>query len=67
MKKFMQKYFGLLGLVIYRVIAIIIRIPAAAILSIVAILAIVIFPLLSHREWECPRAIGRLFDWYCDN
>ena len=63
MKTFLQTYFGVLGLVVYAIFAVVIRIPVAAFLLVAIGLYLLIWvPITgndSNNNW-----LGDLYDWY---
>ncbi len=63
MKDFLAKYFGLAGIVLYSVIAVIIRIPVAFVL-LGAVVAILILWNPITRRSDNPDWVARLYDWY---
>lgn len=63
MKDFFAKYFGLVGIVLYSVIAVIIRIPVAFVL-LGAVVAISLLWNPITRRSDSPDWVARLYDWY---
>lgn len=63
MKNLLTKSFGILGLVIYYIIAVIVRIPAALVLFIVIVSYLLVF--IPIAGGETPKWANRLYDWYC--
>lgn len=64
MKNFLQKYFGYLGLVIYGIIAVAIRIPAFVTLFVfIVIYMLIIAPILGTND--SPKWTVDLYNWYC--
>lgn len=64
MKNFLQKYFGYLGLVIYGIIAVAIRIPAFVTLFVfIVIYMLIIAPILGTDD--SPKWAVDLYNWYC--
>ena len=64
MKNFLQKYFGYFGLVIYVVVAVILRIPAFVILALFLIFGVLLWQPITGND-DCPKWLTNLYDWYC--
>lgn len=64
MKNFLTKYFGILGLLVYGILSLIIRIPVGAFLTVYLILVIMIWNPIIGKD-STPGWVNRLYDWYC--
>lgn len=64
MKNFLTKYFGILGLVVYWLISVIIRIPVGLFLAVYLILVLVLWAPITRTD-GCPQWMNNLYDWYC--
>lgn len=64
MKNFLQNYFGYLGLVIYGILSVIIRIPVGLFLAVYIILVLIIWAPITGKDC-CPYWVNHLYDWYC--
>ena len=66
MKNFLKKYFGYLGLVIYTVLSVILRIPVFVVLTLFIICNLLLWQPITGND-KCPEWIENLYDWYCGN
>lgn len=64
MKNFLKKYFGYFGLVIYAVLAVILRIPTFVILFLTIAFMLLIWDPITGKDSN-PKWVNRLYDWYC--
>jgi hypothetical protein len=67
MKKFLTKYFGILGVVLYYIYAVIARIPVFVFLTISVVTVLLIWNPFLKRDDSSPRWMNNLYDWYCGN
>ena len=66
MKNFLKKYFGYFGLMIYAVLAVILRIPAFVVLTLFLICVLLLWQPITGND-DCPKWITNLYNWYCGN
>ena len=63
MKNVLTKYFGVLGLVIYAIFAVVIRIPVAGFLLVAIGLYLLIWVPITGKD-SASNWLGDLYDWY---
>ena len=63
MKDFLKKYFGILGIAVWYICAVIIRIPVAIFLALYIVVLLLIWNPVMRRDDNCSW-ITRLYDWY---
>lgn len=64
MKKFLTKYFGMFGMLIYILVAFIIRIPVYFILSGYICTKVLLFNAITGSNESSDGWLENLFDWY---